>query len=196
MNRGQQQVIASSNDNAKTEGASARAHMKVALAAAAAIVSLQVVIGLLVYFSFSGWTERGQFGDLFGVVNALFSGLAFAGLIYAILLQREDLALQRTELTLTRQELKRSASAQEQSELALRAQAAAAARSASLATTNFLLAHYKHEIAQLAGNAYREGDPRLVRQAEFQRREAILLKKLDSLFQQITKEVDDGTKGG
>lgn len=35
---------------------------------------------------------RGQFGDQFGAVNALFSGLAFAGIIFTILLQRSDLA--------------------------------------------------------------------------------------------------------
>lgn len=34
---------------------------------------------------------RGQFGDQFGAVNALFSGLAFAGIIFTILLQRSDL---------------------------------------------------------------------------------------------------------
>jgi hypothetical protein len=33
---------------------------------------------------------RGQFGDIFGSVNALFSGLALAGVIVALLLQRED----------------------------------------------------------------------------------------------------------
>jgi hypothetical protein len=34
---------------------------------------------------------RGQFGDKFGAVNALFSGMAFAGIIFTILLQRSDL---------------------------------------------------------------------------------------------------------
>jgi hypothetical protein len=38
---------------------------------------------------------RGQFGDMFGSVNALFTALAFAGLAYTILLQREELAQQR-----------------------------------------------------------------------------------------------------
>lgn len=52
-----------------------------------------------------GWQERGQFGDLFGSVNALFSGLAFAGLIAAILLQHEELKLQREELKLQREEM-------------------------------------------------------------------------------------------
>jgi hypothetical protein len=40
----------------------------------------------------------GTFGDMFGAVNALFSGLAFVGLIYTILLQREDLKLTQDEL--------------------------------------------------------------------------------------------------
>ncbi len=54
---------------------------------------------------FDSWAVRGQFGDLFGSVNALFSGLAFGGLIYAILLQRHELSLQREELKLQRQEM-------------------------------------------------------------------------------------------
>ncbi|QQQ01888.1 hypothetical protein [Lysobacter enzymogenes] len=41
---------------------------------------------------------RGAFGDKFGAVNALFSGLAFAGVIFAVLLQRRELAMQREEL--------------------------------------------------------------------------------------------------
>ena len=49
--------------------------------------------------------ERGQFGDSFGVVNALFSGLAFAGVICAIIFQQKELALQRMELALQREEL-------------------------------------------------------------------------------------------
>lgn len=48
---------------------------------------------------------RGTFGDQFGAVNALFSGLAFAGLIYTIILQRRDLKLQRQDLKLQRDEL-------------------------------------------------------------------------------------------
>ncbi|WP_146083334.1 hypothetical protein [Methylobacter tundripaludum] len=54
---------------------------------------------------FTTWTERGQFGDLFGSVNALFSGLAFVALIYTIHLQRQELSLQRTELELQRKEM-------------------------------------------------------------------------------------------
>ena len=50
--------------------------------------------------------DRGTFGDKFGAVNALFSGLAFAGLIVTLLYQKEELKLQREELAQTREELK------------------------------------------------------------------------------------------
>jgi hypothetical protein len=63
--------------------------------------------------------ERGQFGDLYGSINALFSGLAFAGVVIAILLQREELQLQRQELKETRSEMKRSTEAQNRAQKAL-----------------------------------------------------------------------------
>lgn len=50
--------------------------------------------------------EKGQLGDLFGAINALFAGLAFAGVICAIILQNRELKLQREELAATRAELK------------------------------------------------------------------------------------------
>lgn len=59
-----------------------------------------------ILFFLSSMESRGQFGDMFGAVNALFSGLAFAGLIITLILQRKELALQRDELQMTREELK------------------------------------------------------------------------------------------
>lgn len=59
--------------------------------------------------------DRGLFGDMFGAINSLFSGLAFVGIIYTIFLQQKELELQRKELKLTREELKRQAEAQEKS---------------------------------------------------------------------------------
>ena len=66
------------------------------------VAALWLTSGLLLYFA----PERGTFGDMFGAVNALFSGLAFATLIYTAWMQREELALQRQELELTRAELR------------------------------------------------------------------------------------------
>ncbi|SDM78338.1 putative phage abortive infection protein [Maricaulis salignorans] len=54
---------------------------------------------LLLFFS---PTSRGTFGDMFGAANALFSGFALAGVIYAILLQRSEISVARKELRHTR----------------------------------------------------------------------------------------------
>lgn len=47
--------------------------------------------------------SRASNGDMFGPTNALFSGLAFAGLIYTIVMQRKELEMQRMELRLQRE---------------------------------------------------------------------------------------------
>jgi hypothetical protein len=60
---------------------------------------------LLLTFFMDGCDNRGTFGDMFGSVNALFSGLAFASLIYTIVLQRKELKLHQHELELTRNEM-------------------------------------------------------------------------------------------
>ena len=78
---------------------------------------LTLFVLLLVVGAFSvtiGWLptlygkpkSAGEFGDMFGSVNALFSGLALLGVVVAILMQRSELRLQREELEQTRMELK------------------------------------------------------------------------------------------
>lgn len=51
-----------------------------------------------------GWEHVGVAGDMFGGLTALFSGLAFAGLIFTLLVQKNELDLQRGELRLARRE--------------------------------------------------------------------------------------------
>jgi hypothetical protein len=43
------------------------------------------------------YVTRGQFGDMFGAANSLFSGLAMVGAIYAVLLQTKEIETQREE---------------------------------------------------------------------------------------------------
>lgn len=71
-----------------------------------AVVAIWLVAAVSISLALPDWGSRGQFGDLFGSVNALFSGLAFAGLYSALRLQHDQLALQRKELSLQREELK------------------------------------------------------------------------------------------
>ena len=86
------------------------------------ITVLWVVSAIIMLVIPTDMQTKGQIGDMFGGINALFSGLALAGVIYAIILQKQDLKLQREELKLTREELQRTAKAQEKSERALREQ--------------------------------------------------------------------------
>jgi hypothetical protein len=85
----------------------------------------------------------GAFGDIFGATNALFSGLAFLGLIYTIYLQREDLKQNMVELRLNRQE---TAATNE----ALRI-------SGLLAALPVLIDHQKNRLHALASAVFRRG---------------------------------------
>ncbi len=67
------------------------------------VIVVWALSGVLIY-DYAG-AERGIFGDMFGAINALFSGLAFAGVLYAIMLQRTDLRLQKHEHELSRAEM-------------------------------------------------------------------------------------------
>lgn len=65
-----------------------------------------LTVWVLTGFFLADDPQRGTFGDMFGSVNALFSGLAFAALIYTIFLQRRELKLHHKELELTHVEMK------------------------------------------------------------------------------------------
>ena len=70
------------------------------------VIVLWILAIIVLPLCFPNIEKRGQFGDSFGVVNALFSGLALAGVIYAIILQKNELELQREELKETRKEIR------------------------------------------------------------------------------------------
>jgi hypothetical protein len=105
-----------------------------------------LVYAFLLYKLSGDWSHRGAFGDMFGAINALFSGLAFAGIIFTILLQREELKLQREELKLTRTELTRTASAQEASQKELSKQAETLQITAQINAINTLIGVYQERL--------------------------------------------------
>lgn len=106
------------------------------------LIAVFAIYFLVVKYFYPDMETRSQFGDMFGGASALFSGLAFVGIIYTILLQREDLNLQRKELELTREELKRTAEAQEKAEKALSKQAASLKITARLNGQSAILQHF------------------------------------------------------
>lgn len=80
------------------------------------ITTNKIIIGIftvIVIWALSGYLislidpiNRGSFGDMFGAVNALFSGLALFGIVLSILIQQKELNSQREELQETRKEFK------------------------------------------------------------------------------------------
>lgn len=59
--------------------------------------------------SINDMTKYGQYGDAYGSLNTLFSGLAFAGVLISILMQSKELQLQRDELINSRIQLESQA---------------------------------------------------------------------------------------
>lgn len=100
------------NNNKKSESETSSGDIWLGCLLLLLILSLWLLSWYLISnFIFSGdsktesdFATRGVFGDMFGAVNSLFSGLAFAGIIFTIFLQKRELSLQREELTETRKE--------------------------------------------------------------------------------------------
>lgn len=95
------------------------------------ILMVFVFIAITIFWIVSYWTIAKYFGNpsnaadvgqLFGAIGALFSGWAFCGVLWAILLQRHSIEIQREDLKATIAEMKQSREAQEESAESLRSQ--------------------------------------------------------------------------
>jgi len=78
------------------------------------------------------WEKSNHFGGMFGGIGALFSGLALAGVVVAVLMQKEELELQRAEL-------RKSVAAQTASSEALQGQMRLLAVSAQITAISALI---------------------------------------------------------
>lgn len=76
-------------------------HALITILAVIFIITLWILSALWINAHLTPET-RGTVGDMFGPVNALFAGLAFAAIVYTIILQQKELGLQRKELINTR----------------------------------------------------------------------------------------------
>jgi hypothetical protein len=70
-----------------------------------AILIVLVISGILISRYFGRPDSASAFGDMFGAANALFSGLAFAGVIYTLIQQSREFNLHREEFDLQRKEM-------------------------------------------------------------------------------------------
>ena len=65
---------------------------------AVVVFVLWLVSALIILSVWPEPSDRGTLGDMFGAINALFSGWAFLGVIVAIVLQKKELEAQRKEI--------------------------------------------------------------------------------------------------
>ncbi|MEX2323892.1 MAG: putative phage abortive infection protein [Acidimicrobiia bacterium] len=75
----------------------------VAIVAFGGVMLLWIVVGFGPPLIWPGLRERALWGDAFGLVGALFSGLAFAGVVVALFFQNRELELQSAEIARARQ---------------------------------------------------------------------------------------------
>ncbi len=144
------------------------------------IIFFWFISGVLTIYFIDNWSDRGTFGDLFGAINSLFSGLALAGLVYSIYGSRQEIELQRAEIELNRRELIKSRKTQEKSEKALEDQVEQMRISSKLNGLNTLITYYSGVIAN--PNKTEE-----VREKAAERRRE-LIKEIDLLIDRLSDE--------
>ena len=111
------------------------------------VVSIWLLSAVFIIYFLDDWSSRGTFGDLFGAVNALFSALAFAALIYTIVLQREEIKENREEIKLNRKELSKSSKLQQKAQQVLVEQVEQTHLSAKMNAMRTLVDYYNNQIS-------------------------------------------------
>jgi len=149
-----------------------------------AVFIIWIASAILIYFSYSNWADRGTFGDMFGAVNALYSGLAFAALIYTIFMQREEIKMNRQEIVLNRKELKKATVAQQQAQETLKEQVIQTHLTAKINAMSTVINYYNTQIAN--PNISTE----LITKAKEKRR--VLIRNIDELIDGLNdSDVDE-----
>lgn len=102
--------------------------------------------GWIIYHMSDNWGDRGTMGDMFGAVNSLFSGLAFAALLLTIFQQRQDIKLNRIAIEQNRKELAKAAVAQHNAQQTLKEQVVQLHLTARLNAMNTVIGYYHNRI--------------------------------------------------
>ena len=138
------------------------------------VVLVWAASGWVIYHASDNWGDRGTIGDMFGAVNSLFSGLAFAALLLTIFQQRQEIKLNRTAIEQNRKELAKAAAAQHLAQQALKEQVAQMNLTARLNAMNTVIGYYNNRIKDASASA------ELVEKAK-QKRKAII-QQIDDLI--------------
>lgn len=141
------------------------------------VVTIWSISGFTIYSLADNWGDRGTMGDMFGAVNALFSGLAFAALLYTLHVQREEIKLNRAEIALNRIELSKSVKAQQESQEALKQQVAQTHLTAQLNAMNTAINYYTSQIEST------KSSEETINKAIAKRR--LMIQKIDELIDEL-----------
>jgi len=133
---------------------------------------LAITLGVFFCGSETMAAKWGQFGDAFGVLNALFSGLALLGVIAALLMQREDIDLQL-------EEMRESVTAQKAAAAMQEKQARIAALAEMLRASEAMTGYYqKHEQQPTTHSTKGENPP--TKKQFYEQKIPELVKKLET----------------
>jgi hypothetical protein len=138
----------------------------------AVILALWVLLGLIPFFLAS---QPGAFGGAFGAVNALFSGLALAGVVLAIILQTRELRSLRQQLDRQQARIDESRAASDQTARAQRDLAEALGDQAD----SLLLASYLEAVAAVLDSP-----------AKARQQKSVELEDLDAVIRALQPRVD------
>ncbi|MGY6650355.1 hypothetical protein [Wenyingzhuangia sp. IMCC45574] len=110
------------------------------------VILVWAISTILISYFLPNWADRGSFGDSFGALNALFSALAFAVLIYTIVLQQDEIKENRREIELNRKELSKSSKLQQKSQEVLMQQVEQTHLTAKMNAMRILVDYYNNQI--------------------------------------------------
>jgi hypothetical protein len=135
-------------------------------------------------------SQLGTYGDMFGMVNCLFSGAAMIGVVYAVLLQRRQLHHQQEEIDQSRRDREAGEKAREQE---LKDSAAWQRRTAMLNATNFLAQTYAAKLVSIPAEIISPADHERLKDRQQQRVETEqrleeFIVVLANLLEQFSKE--------
>lgn len=152
-----------------------KSHYKTLIITSIIVVLIWAISGVSVYYWGKDWSERGTMGDMFGVINSLFSGLAFAGLVFTIILQRQEITTNREEIEMNRKELHKSVRAQQKTQQALQDQARQTHLTARVNAMSTVINYYNTQIINP------NNPPEMIEKAREKRR--ALIKQIDGLIE-------------
>ncbi len=81
-------------------------YFKLGLIVSKVVVAIWLIYWIAAILLEKDSSTRAEFGDMFGAINALFTGLAFAGLIVTIIMQSKELKFQGEQLKIQGDELR------------------------------------------------------------------------------------------